>query len=343
MNMKVLLTGATGFLGSEIARELTRQGHTLRVLVRKTSKLDGLKGLVYEKVEGDVTDAASVDRALDGVDALIHTAGNTSTRRRDREALYRVNVDGTRTVLAGAAQRKTGRVVVTSSIVSVGASADPVALDEGATWNTGGRGYHYVDSKRQGEEIALEFAKNGMNLVVLNPSMIMGPGDVYLTSTKLVLEYMKGRNRFWFRGGLSYCDVREVAKAHVTALTKGRSGERYIVAGPNKSYKELQEELYRITGLYKPRRVPYPLLLVAAALSEAAATIAPHSLEDLNLAVVKHAKLFSYYDSSKAERELGYVVRPFDEMLRDTIRDQVARGLAKPSTQKLQGLLGAAA
>jgi dihydroflavonol-4-reductase len=338
MTMKVLLTGATGFLGGEIARELVRQGHALRVLVRKTSKLDGLKGLTYEKVEGDITDAASVDRALDGVDALIHTAGNTSQRRRDKDALYRVNAEGTRTVLAAAAMRKTGRVVVTSSIVTIGASSEPVALDEQATWNIGGRGYHYVDSKRQGEEIALEHARNGMNVVVLNPSMIMGPGDVYLTSTKLILEYLKGRNRFWFRGGLSYCDVREVAKAHVTALTKGRSGERYIVAGPNKSYKELQDELYRITGLYKPLRVPYFLLVAAAALSEAVAAIAPHSLEDLNLVIIKHAKLFSYYDSSKAERELGYVVRPFDEMLRDTIRDQVSRGLAKPSTTQLQAL-----
>jgi dihydroflavonol-4-reductase len=341
--MKVLLTGATGFLGSEIARELVRQGHALRVLVRKTSKLDGLAGLTYEKVEGDLNDAASVDRALDGVDALIHTAGNTSARRRDRDVIYHVNVEGTRTVLAGAAARKTARVVVTSSVVSVGASTEPVTLDESATWNVGGRGYHYVDSKRKAEEIALEHAKQGMNLVVLNPSMILGPGDVYLTSTKIVLEYLHGRNRVWFPGGLSYCDVREVARAHVAALTKGRAGERYIVAGPNATYKELQDTLFQITGLYKPLHVPYFLVLAAAAVSQAIAAITPHSLEELNLPMIRHGRLYSYYDSSKAVRELGYVVRPFDEMLRDTVRDHVDRRLAEARTPQLQGLVGVGA
>src|SRR5262245_46142832 len=123
--MKVLLTGATGFLGSEIARQLVAAGHDLRILVRKTSKLDGVAGLPLEKVEGDILDRASVLRALDGVDALIHTAANVSPRRRDRDSIFRVNVEGTRTVLGAALEKGVKRVVYTSSIATIGMTERP--------------------------------------------------------------------------------------------------------------------------------------------------------------------------------------------------------------------------
>jgi dihydroflavonol-4-reductase len=326
--MKVLVTGATGFLGSEIARELVRQGHTLRVLVRATSKLDGLAGLSYEPVVGDVLDAASIERALDGVDALIHVAANTSARPRDAAAVRRVTVEGTRTVMAAAAKRPGLRVVHTSSTAAVGATRRPRVLDESATWDIGAQGYAYIAAKHESEQVVLEHARAGMNVVILNPSMILGPGDVYITSTRYVLEYLRGRNRFTIRGGLSFCDVREVARAHVTALTKGRAGERYILAGQDVTHAEAMATLRRVSGGPRPIPIPYAVLWLAAALSETVARVKSHGLEEMNLGVARSARLFHHFDVSKARRELDYVVRPFDETVRDTVRDLVARGLA---------------
>jgi dihydroflavonol-4-reductase len=336
--MKVLVTGATGFLGSAIARELVRQGHAVRALVRKTSKLDGLAGLSYEKVEGDILDADSVERALDGVDALIHTAGNTSARPRDKALVHRVNVEGTRTVMAAAARRPDLRVVHTSSTTAVGATRRPRVLDENATWHVGGSGYHYVDSKKAAEAIVLEHARAGLDVVILNPGLILGPGDVYLTSTAYVLEYLRGRNRFAARGGISCCDVREVARAHVAALTRGRPGERYILAGQNVSHQEFLTTLRRITGLYRPIRLPGAVFWIAAAFSELAARIRPHKLEELNRGIARWAGWTCYYDVAKARRELDYVVRPFDETVRDTVRDLVGRGLHPARTPALADL-----
>ena len=336
--MKVLLTGATGFLGSEIARELVRQGHSLRVLARATSKLDGLTGVTHERLVGDLLDAPSVERALDGMEAVIHAAGSTSTRQRDRAMLTRVNVDGTRNLLEAAARRPGLRVVHTSTVGAVGAAARPVLLDERAGWNLGNLGYHYLDSKRQGEELALARAREGMNLVVLNPGMILGPGDVYLTSTRYVLEYLRGKNRFAVRGGLSFCDVRDVARAHVAALTQGRAGERYILAGQNLTHREALVALHRLTGLHRPIRIPGAMIMLVAAVSQALARVRPHGLEDLTLGVARVARKYLFVDVSKARRELGYVVRPFDETLRDTLRDLVERGLFPARTQALAAL-----
>jgi dihydroflavonol-4-reductase len=333
--MRVLLTGATGFLGSEIARELARQGHALRVLVRTSSKLDGLAGLDYEKVVGDVLDAASIERGLDGVDALIHVAANTSARPRDAAKVRAVTVEGTRNVMAAAARRPGLRVVYTSSVAAIGASRTRRLLDESAVWGPEGQGYAYLEAKHEAEGIVLGHARAGMNVVILNPGMILGPGDVYITSTRYVLEYLRGRSRFYPRGGLSFCDVREVAKAHVAALTRGRAGERYILAGQNVSHREAFETLHRVGGGPRPLPIPYPLLWLAAALSELAAWVRPHGLEELNRGVIRSGRMWHHFDPAKARRELDYVVRPFDETARDTVRDLTARGLAPARRREL--------
>jgi len=335
--MKVLLTGATGFVGSEIARELVRQGHELRVLVRKTSKLDGLAGLSYERVEGDILDRASLDRALEGMDALIHTAANVSARLRDAALIDRVNVEGTRTVLDAAAARPGLRVVYTSSIAAVGATEAPKLQDESAPWRSGD-GYQYIDAKRRAEEFVLEHAKRGLDVVVLNPGFVLGPGDVYLGSTRLVLEFLKGRLGWITDGGISFCDVRDVAKAHVAALTRGERGERYIVASKNQTLHEALAIVGRLSGKRPARRAPYALVWLAALLSEAVALVKEHPFEEFNRPVVRYSRLYNWTDSSKAARELGYATRSLEESLRDTIRDFLARGLIAASTPELQAL-----
>jgi dihydroflavonol-4-reductase len=219
------------------------------------------------------------------------------------------------------------RVVHTSSIAAVGASKQRRILDESSEWTIGGSGYHYIDAKRQGEEIALGYARQGMDLCVLNPGMILGPGDVYVTSSRVVLEYLVGNNRFYVEGGISYCDVREAAKAHVDALARGLRGERYIVAGHNYSYQEFIETMYRVTGLHRPLPLPSSAARLVGLLSEALAVLYPHSMEDVNRPYVEHMLTYMLMDSSKAARELGYVPRPFEETIRDTVQDLVARGI----------------
>jgi dihydroflavonol-4-reductase len=335
--MKVLLTGGTGFLGSWIARQLVKAGYSLRILVRKTSKLDVLKDLDYEKFEGDILDRKSVAMAVEGVEAVIHTAGNVSIKPRDRASIYNVNVQGTQNVLS-AAYEKGIRVIQTSTCATIGATLEPILQNENSMWTIGGKGYHYIDSKRQGEEIALQFANIGLDIVILNPGWILGPGDISLTSTRYILEYCSGRIRYYFRGGMAYCDVRDVAKAHITALEKGKKGNRYIIAGHNYTYRHILETLYQITGLYKPRYLPYGFSYTLGCISEVLSVTCKHPFEEFNRAVVYMGKLFFYFDISKAKNELDYIPRPFNETLKDTIKDFLTRGLVYASTPELKNL-----
>jgi dihydroflavonol-4-reductase len=335
--MKILVTGATGFLGSWIAREAVAAGHSVRVLVRRTSKLEGLAGVAVETATGDVVDRATIDLALDGMEAVIHAAGSVGQRPRDEKTLYAVNVGGAKNVLEAAKARGL-RVVHTSSISAIGFTPEPVVQDERSPYRTQSPPYHYGESKRQGELVALEMAKNGLDVVVLNPGTMFGPGDVYFTSTRMVLEYLKGRLRFVPRGGVSYCDIRDAARAHVAALTRGQRGERYIVSGHNLTLHDFLGRLSALTGMGGPRRLPQGLATALALLSEGVAKLVPHSLEEVNRAVVKHGALFNWVDSSKAERELGYRIRPLEESLTDTLRDFLARGVFPAKTEKLRAL-----
>src|SRR5690606_19654998 len=149
-------------------------------------------GLAPEKIAGNILDPASLDRAMAGVDAVIHTAGNVGTRRRDRDLVHRVNVEGTQNLLAAARRRRGTRLAHTSAVVTIGTRDEPELMDETTEFNAGGTGYHYIDAKRQGELLALEAAKAGLDAVVLNPGTILGPGDVYFTSTRFVIEYAAG-------------------------------------------------------------------------------------------------------------------------------------------------------
>ncbi len=339
--MKVLLTGATGFLGGWVARELLAAGHDVRVLLRKTSKTRGIGGLPVERAIGDILDRASVDRALEGRDAVVHSAADVGARIRDREGVYRSNVEGTRTVLEAALAAGVKRAVYTSSVAAVGATRAPVLQTETSPWDLERYGYHYITSKKLAEDAAFEIARRGLPLVAVNPGLILGPGDAHGGSTKAVLEYLRGSFRIYTRGGISFCDVRDVARAHVAALERGRPGERYILAGQNETLGSLLWTLKRISGLARPFRVPTALALSAAFLFEIAAKVRPHSLEEFNRPVVRMGALFNYCDVSKARAELGYEPRPFEETCRDTVRSLLEHGLFPARTPELAALLAA--
>lgn len=336
--MKVLLTGATGFLGAEVLRQLQAAGHAVRVLVRRSSRPERVPGPPTEVAWGDVLAPETVRAAVAGCEAVVHTAAQLSMRLRDQAQLTRTNQDGTRNVLDAALEAHVRRVVLTSSIGTIGVSASPALLDETTPWDLERLGLAYLTSKRRAEEAALARVAQGLPLVVLNPGTLLGPGDVNLTSTRILLEFLNGTARVCMDGGTSFADVRDVAAAHVAALTHGRVGERYIVAGQNFSYQHAYAEAARLSGRPRTLHIPKGLAFAFAAASQGLARLTPHRLEDLNVPFMRLATSYNFMDVRKAQVELGYRVRPFSQTVRDTLRDHLRRGLVRADTLPLRAL-----
>jgi dihydroflavonol-4-reductase len=318
--MRTLVTGATGYLGVALVRELRARDREVRALVRSPAAAARLDGTGAEIVEGDVLDAASIDRALDGVTRVFHMAGVVGHRASDDASLRAVNVDGARTVLAACAKAGVERVVFTSSISAMGPAGGPGhPRDEGAWLLDGDDGrvdFRYGRSKALGEQAALEAAAGGLDVVVTNPGFAIGPGDVHRVSSWPVEEYMRGRLRFTVDGGLSYVDARDVAAGHLLAEERGRSGERYLLTNDagNLSHRDFFALVGRVTG--RPRRqLHLSAGLLRPILRAGGALHLPLPLDDQELASSTH---WWYATSAKARAELGFTVRPIEDTIRDT-------------------------
>jgi dihydroflavonol-4-reductase len=341
--MKVLVTGATGFLGGAVVRALTRARYQVRALVRPTSAgAPRLRRRKVEVVPGDVLDSDSVERAVAGVDAVVHVAAFMSFRPRDVAEVRLVNVEGSRRVLAAAVRRGV-RVLHTSSIATLGLTASPVVLDESSSAPADAGGVPYVSSKIEAERLALDLAARGADVVVLNPGILMGAGDVHLTSTRSIVACLQAPLLFYPAGGASLGHVAEVAAAYVAALERGQSGQRYLLAGSNVSYRDLMLAVARLGG--KPAPLPLPPLVARwwAAASATSSRFAPHPFEEFNPGIAAYTRLYNYCDCGKAERELGFKVTGLERMLRETVIDLLSRGLVAASTPELWAMrVGAA-
>jgi dihydroflavonol-4-reductase len=334
--MRVLVTGATGLVGKWVARELAARGHAVRALVRPASDPAPLAGLAVEIVRGDVLDAASVRAALAGADAVVHVAGIPRIGA-DAQDLAEVNVAGTEIVLGAAREAGVARAIHTSSISAAGGTRRPGALAEDAPGNAESLGIAYFLSKLRGERIALAEGARGLPVVVLRPGVVLGPGDTHRSSASLVVAIAKGRLPAVLAGGTSFCDVRDVAAGFAAALERGRPGEVYALGGHNLSLAEFAARAAAMAGVRAPVRVPYPVAWALAAAAEAAAALRrrpPPTNRDL----ARAGSLYTFVSSAKAERELGYRVRPLDEMIRDTLRDALATGRLRPETPALRAL-----
>jgi dihydroflavonol-4-reductase len=318
--MRTLVTGATGYLGTELVRELRRRDREVRALVRSRPAAARLDGLGAEIVEGDVLDPASVERALDGVARVFHMAGVVGHRASDEPRLQAVNVDGARTVLDLCSRAGVERVVFTASVSTIGPAGGPGhPRDEGAWLIDGDDGradFRYGRTKAAGEQAALAAAAGGLDVVITNPGFVIGPGDVHRVSSWPVEEYLRGRLRFTVDGGLSYVDVRDVVAGHLLAEEHGKAGERYILTDDdgNLSHRDFFALVGAVTG--KPRRQLHlspgmlrPILRVGSALR------LPLPLDDQELASSSH---WWYYTAAKARAELGFSVRPIADTVRDT-------------------------
>lgn len=320
--MRVLLTGASGFIGSWVARELLRRGHEVRVLVRPTSNLRNLAGLAVEHAPGDVLDAPSVARALEGRDAVVHTAGLVHFVPAD-PVQRAVNALSVRVVLEAALRAGVGRAVLTSSTAVMGGSARPQVADEETPSTAASLGIDYFTTKLQGEQEAMAIHARGLPVVILRPSVVLGPGDVYRSSTATVRAVARRRLPFHVEGGQSYTDVRDVAAAHAAALERGRPGEAYVLGGHNLTVGEFVTRVAAAAGVPPPRRLPFGVALLGAMVGEAWARLRGRT-PGITAQLVRAGHLYTFVRSDKARRELDYAVRPFEETLRDTLED-VAR------------------
>lgn len=315
---KTLITGASGFIGSHVARELAERGDDLRLLLRRTSDISML-GLDFERATGDITDRRAVRRAMKGVDRLFHVAGRTSMRERDRKVVFEVNVKGARTVLEEALAAGVERCVFTSSVGAIGPAKEHGVADETQQFRAAHLGIAYVNSKHEGEVEALRAAAKGLPVVIVNPSFVLGPDDPTGTSMSLVRRFLLRRIPAYVDGGLNIVDVRDVAKGHLLADAKGTVGERYILGGRNFTLDRLLADLSRISGVPAPAlRVPSRLAWGGARVGELIGLPLGASPDEL-----RSATLWWTYRNTKAKRELGWSPRSHEVTLEDAVRWQM--------------------
>ena len=316
--MKAFVTGATGFVGSHVARVLAGEGADLRLLVRASSDPKNIQGLNADRVTGDLRDPASLDKAMAGCDVVFHVAADYRLWVRDPEQMFRANVDGTRAVLDAARKNGVRRVVYTSSVATMGFTSNGCPADENSPVALANMIGPYKRSKFMAEEVALDAGRSGMDVVVVNPSTPVGEHDIKPTPTgRIIVDFLKKKFPAYVDTGLNLVDVAECARGHVAALEKGRSGERYILGGENLTLKQILDKLAAITGLPSPTvRVPYVLALATGVVDEVVTGRILGREPRATIDAVRMGRKKMFVSCAKAERELGWKVVPVDGALR---------------------------
>jgi dihydroflavonol-4-reductase len=314
--MKTFVTGATGFIGASIVRELLRDGREVKVLVRSSSNLSNLKGLDIEMWKGDLLDPSSLRQGLKGCDVLYHAAADYRLWTRDPSEMFRINVGGTTAVLEAALENNILRVVYTSSVGTLGNSGDGMPGSEETEVSLADMVGPYKKSKFLAEREAEKFVARGLPLVIVNPSTPVGPWDIKPTPTgKIIVDFLKRRMPAYLDTGLNLIAVEECARGHILAEQKGSTGSKYILGNSNLSLCDIFKMLQDITGLPAPKvRLPYAPVLVAAWLNEGLSRITGRE-PLIPLAGVRMAAHHMYFDSGKAVRELGLPQTPVTDAL----------------------------
>ncbi|MFP6740692.1 MAG: hopanoid-associated sugar epimerase [Alphaproteobacteria bacterium] len=319
--MKALVTGATGFVGSAVARKLVAAGHQVRTLVRPTSDRRNLENLAVEAVVGDLRDPASLAAALAGCDTLFHVAADYRLWVPDPETIYAVNVDGSRALIEAAMSAGIERIVYTSSVATLGLNQDGTPAHEDTPVALGHMIGHYKRSKFLAEQAVQSLIQgHGAPVVIVNPSTPVGPRDVKPTPTgRMIVEAAAGRMPAYVDTGLNLVHVDDVAEGHLLAIDHGVVGERYVLGGADMTLEAILCEVARITGGRPPRlRLAHNLIMPLAVAAEAWARLSgaePFATVD----GLRMAKKKMFFTSAKAETALGYKHRPAAEALAEAI------------------------
>jgi dihydroflavonol-4-reductase len=319
--VKAFITGATGFLGTHVARVLAEQGAGLRLLVRPTSNLKNLEGLHAETAMGDLRDAASLEKAMSGCEVVFHVAADYRLWVQDPAEMYRSNVEGTRAILEAARKNGVRCVVYTSSVATIGFTGNGHPADEDSPVALADMIGHYKRSKFMAEQVALEAGRAGMRVVTVNPTTPVGEQDIKPTPTgRIVVDFLKGKFPAYVETGLNLVDVRQCALGHVEALEKGKSGERYILGGENLTLKQILDKLGAISGLPSPKvKLPYFVAYAAGLVDQTVSGRLLHREPRATVETVRMGKKKMWASSGKAERELGWKILPADNALRRAV------------------------
>lgn len=320
--MTTLVTGSTGFVGSHVARQLVAAGDRVRVLVRRSSNLRALEGLPVERIEGDLRDAPSLDRAMKGVRRVYHVAADYRLWTKAPEEIYESNVEGTRRLFGAAARAGVERIVYTSTVATIAVPGHDAKLPNEETHATLEQMIgHYKRSKFLAELEAIKAAGAGLAVVIVNPTAPVGPGDWKPTPTgRIIVDFMNGKMPAYVDTGLNLVAVEDVAAGHLLAAEKGRIGERYILGCRNMTLKQILEALAPIAGRRAPSvRLPHAFALAAGYLDEWISRLAGREPQ-IPVEGVKMSRHRMFVESNKAERELGYKPGSVEAALERAVR-----------------------
>lgn len=305
---KVLVTGATGFIGVHLVRALVKSQYQVCILHRASSSLEAFSNLdsAISYIQGDVVSSQTVNQAVEGCDYIFHLAGLISSSRKDKKLMEEINVTGTQNIIEACVKFSIKRLIYVSSVVAVGASSHPEVLNEGSVYEESLNQLSYFDTKKRAEELVY-FSIHNQNLpaIILNPSTVYGEGDVQKTSRKLQKLAALGRLPFYTQGGVSVVGIDEVIEAMLNSISMGKIGERYILSGENISIKTLLEYISELAGTRAPFiKVPQILFYILGFFGDLLTYIGlsfPFTLEK-----VKVASLYHWFDSLKAQKELNF-------------------------------------
>ena len=329
-----LVTGGNGFVGCHVVRALLRRGDRVRVLIRPGADRAALAALEVELAIGDLRDREAVDRAVAGCDQVYHVAADYRLWVPDPAAMYAANVDGTRNVIEASRRARVERIVHCSTVGALGIPPDgagtedtPVSIEKMVG--------PYKRSKFIAEQVALEAARAGVPVVVVNPSTPIGPLDLKPTPTgRIIVDFLNRRMPAYVDTGLNLVDVSDVAQGHLLAAERGRIGEKYILGGENLTLREMLERLARISGLPAPRvRLPYAVAFGFALGAEAVSRVLTHRAPRASVTEVRMSRKHMFFDSAKARGERGYSPRPVDAALAAAVEFFRKTGLVRAAAQ----------
>jgi dihydroflavonol-4-reductase len=315
------VTGATGFIGSHVVRQLLLRGDRVRILARNSSRKSNVEAFGCEIAIGDLKDSMSLLRCVQGCRRVYHVAADYRLWAKDPQDIYDNNVGGTRNLLSACCEAGVEKVVYTSTVGTIGMRKDGLPANEDSPVRLDDMIGHYKRSKFMAEQVAREFATSGLPVVIVNPTTPVGTGDIKPTPTgRIILEFIKGRMPAYVETGLNLVGVEDVARGHLLAEAKGRVGERYVLGGENWSLEEILDALARICGRHTPRvRIPWTLALAAGYMDNFVMGSILRREPFIPLEGVRMARYKMYISSEKARRELDYNPQPAEKALREAV------------------------
>lgn len=327
--MKVLVTGANGFLGTWLVDRLVKEGQEVSVLVRNPKTRESYEKRGIKVFLGDVTQLESLGPALQGQQQVYHLAGLVSYSRDDRETLFKINVGGTENILLKSVLHKVQRILVSSSVVAVGASFDREVLNEGSPYTLSPYHLSYYESKREMESVFIKYVSEGkIDGVMVNPSTVYGAGDASKSSRSTQVKVARGELKFYPPGGVSVAAVEDVVDGMIKAMVNGRSGERYILAGENLTLKQVFDLIADCANVPRPKfSLPEIVFRGLSQLDLGLHYLGLRGPIPSERAIA--AILYHWYDSSKARKELGYTTRPAKEAIGQSVMWMKENGFLK--------------